>query len=286
MSARAMNGPDVSGIFIGDGGIFGIKVEASYRMHHLPKFTKGSARAWDEGDLEGCFAAYYELWENDPHLYMQSYSSGMILGPEYMGMVEPKAPPQWILWFLHVGNSEEEVELKYKNCEAVCARHGGKVASPAILEFASGFLQWAHDMNKMATLGLEPLLELIVSRRDILECFKWSREYLFKELADHGIDKSKIPYITGLLSSGPGYGMTTVIPYLDQSDPERLKAIREIWMNFLEQARRRGYGIEATQGHMSREMAKSWTPEFYHFIRTMKQRMDPNNIMNPGVFFD
>ena len=71
-----------------------------------------------------------------------------------------------------------------------------------------------------------------------------------------------------------------------REEQQRLKAIREIWMKFLEQARRRGYGIEATQGHMSREMAKSWTPEFYHFIRTMKHRMDPNNIMNPGVFFD
>ncbi len=283
--ARAMQGPDLTGLFIGDGGIFGIKVEATYRMFHLPKFEKGGARCWDEDNLDGAYQAYYELWETDPFIYMQPYASGVILGPEYIALVDPGGEPAWILFFVCVGNSQEEVELKHKTTDAVCAKHGGRVASPAVVDFISNSKKFGRDMNQMATLGNLPLLETNVSRRDILEAYKWSREYFFNSLAEKGIDKARLQFITGLLSSGTGYGMTTVIPFLDQSDPELVRAIHEIWVEFLEQARRRGYILEGTQGHEARLKAKQWTPEFHHFVLSLKQMLDPNNIMNPGIFF-
>jgi FAD/FMN-containing dehydrogenase len=56
-------------------------------------------------------------------------------------------------------------------------------------------------------------------------------------------------------------------------------------VEFFEQARRRGYIIEAAQSHESRLRAKSWTPEFNNYVLGMKKYLDPNNIMNPGVYF-
>jgi len=85
--ARGMQGPDLTGLFTGDAGIFGIKVEVTYRMFHLPKFQKGGARCWDT--VDEAFQAYNELWETDPFLYMQPYASGMILSPEFIGLVDP-----------------------------------------------------------------------------------------------------------------------------------------------------------------------------------------------------
>jgi len=281
--ARAMQGPDPTGIFIGDGGIFGIKVEATYRMFHLPKFKQAGARCWDT--LDQAYQAYYELWETDPFLYMQPYATSLILSPETIGMLTPGAEPTWVLFFQSVGNSKEEVELKTKTTDAVCAKHGGRVADPAVAAFTENFIPLVREMGKLGTMGEQPMFELIVSRRDILEALKWSREWIFNSLAEKGIDRAKLTIISVLLSAGTGYGMTSVVPMFDQNDQELSRVIHELLVEFLEQAMRRGYVIEATQGHESRLKARQWTPEFYNYVLTLKKTLDPNNIMNPGVFF-
>ena len=107
-----------------------------------------------------------ELWNVDPYLYLQPYTSGMLLGPEYIDMIDPGVEKKWILFFINIGLSEEEVELKYKIADECYTRHGGKQASPGVVNFTQTFLDFAHDMNNMATMGSVPLLELIVSRRE------------------------------------------------------------------------------------------------------------------------
>ena len=101
------------------------------------------------------------------------------------------------------------------------------------------FTAFTHEISRFATLGLLPLFELIVSRRDILEAYKWSREYLFNSLRERGIDTTRLTIAGGLLSCGTGYGMTPVDPFFDQSDRELHRAFHEILVEFLEQARPR-----------------------------------------------
>jgi FAD/FMN-containing dehydrogenase len=79
--------------------------------------------------------------------------------------------------------------------------------------------------------------------------------------------------------------MTTTVPHFDQNNRELSEAIHEMWVEFLEQAMRRGYVIESSQGHESLLKARQMTPEFYNWLLTLKKTLDPNNIMNPGVYF-
>ena len=284
--ARAMHGPDLAGMFIGDAGIFGIKVEATYRMFHLPKFKRVGARCWDT--LDQVYEAYYELGETDPFMYMQPYAAGMILSPEVLAIAFPGGEAEktgWIIYFINIGNSEEEVELKHKTTDAVCAKHGGREADPMVTAFAETFVDEVREMGKLGTLGEQPLFELIVSRRDHLEALKWTREYVFNSLRERGFDPASISIISGLLSAGTGNGMTTTIPHFDQNNRELSEAIHEMWLEFLEQAMRRGYVPEATQGYEARLKARQMTPEFYNYLLSLKKTLDPNNIMNPGLYF-
>ena len=282
--ARGMHGPDMSGIFIGDGGIFGIKVEATYRMFHLPKFEKAGARCWDT--LDEAYKVYQELWEVDPFLYMQPYACGMILSPEFANLITfGQGEPKWIVIFLSIGNTEKEVELKYETTDEICARHGGELADPAILAVTQDFAGFTRGMNMMASMGQIPLFELILPRRNMLECYRWSSDYLYKALEERGIDKSRLPIIAGLSSSGTGTGITSIVPLVDQSDEELCQAMYEIQVEYLEQAIRRGYVPDATQGYQSKLRARQWTPEFYDFVLSFKKTLDPNNIMNPGIYF-
>jgi len=283
--ARCMHGPDFTGIFIGDGGIYGIKVEATYRMFRPPKFKKTGARCWDVDDLDQAYQALYELWETDPYLYMQRMTGGMILSPEVLPMFDPTAEPKWLIFFINLGETQEEVDLKTKMTDKICAKHGGKAADSSIVAFTEKFMDAVQDLGKMATYGQFPLCELMLSRRDILEAYKWSREWLFEEFSKRGVDRNKFPIISVLLFAEPGHGMTSVTPLIDQSDKELHQKIYEIQVEYLEQAMRRGYVPEASQGHESRLKARQWTPEFYSFAMMLKKTLDPNNIMNPGVYF-
>jgi glycolate oxidase len=282
--ARAMHGPDMAGIFIGDGGIFGIKVEATYRMFRLPKFEKAGGRCWNT--LDEAFEAYHKLWDIDPYLYMQPYAAGLILSPEFVNLITfGQGEPKWVLIFLSIGNTEEEVEFKHKTTAEICARYGGDLADPAVLAVAQNFTTFTRGMSMLATMGQMPLFELILPRRDMLQSYKWTSEYLSKALEERGIDRSRLPIIAGLSSSGTGSGITSVVPLTDQSDEELCRAIYEIQVEYLEQAIRLGYVTDATQGYQAKLRARQWTPEFYDFVLNLKKTLDPNNIVNPGVYF-
>jgi len=280
---RGMHGPDLTGIFIGDGGIFGIKVEVTYRMFRLPKFIQAGGYCW--ADLDQAYAAYSELWNVEPSMYMQPFATAMILGPEIASSFIPGIEPEWTLTFTNVGQNQEEIDLKTKSTSAICEKHGGRDAGPAVAAFGAQFVNQVREMGKMGSRGQRPLFELIVSRRDQLDALKWTREFLFNSLKERGYDPTKVPLFSVLLAAGPGHGMTTSNPQVNPNDIELRTAVTEIWLDFLENGRRRGYALEATHGHESLLIAKSWTPEFYNQILNLKKTWDPNNIMNPGVFF-
>jgi len=281
--ARAPHSPDFTGMFIADGGIFGIKVEATYRMFHLPKFKKAGVRCWD--NLDDAYQAFRELSDTDPYLYLQPYARAMILGPEFSTIVNPGGNPAWVLFFVSIGNTEEEIELKTKTIETICDKHGGGFPDPAIAGYVQGFLTQQAELGKMATFGQVPFFEVLVSPRDILEAHKWSREFIFNSLSEKGIEQTRVTMLPILLPFGVGCWDTCIVPFFDQNDKVLHRALHEVFLEYMEESRRRGYIIEGSQGHESRLRAMSWEPELYHYARTLKKLLDPNNIMNPGVYF-
>ncbi len=279
--ARAMHGPDLAGMFISDGGIFGIKVEATYRMFRPPKFQKRGVQCWD--NLDDAYQALYELSEIDPYLYVQPFAKLVLVSPEIGYLFDPDAEQVWYLIWWCIGNSEEEIELKARTTKAVLARHGGR--EPVLAPIVSEFISELKNMRKFATLGQMPWFEFIDSRRDNLGNLKWTREYVFNSMRERGVDLAKLTILNGLTTAGLGCGIATTGVFYDQQDKEVEKAVHEAMAEFFEQGRRRGYVIEAGHGHESRLRAKSWTPEFYNYALTLKKTLDPNNIMNPGVYF-
>ena len=282
--ARGMHGPDFTGMFLGDGGIFGIKVETTRRMFRLPKFKKTGVRCWD--NVDEAYQALYELWEIDSYLYMQPYAKCVLFCPELISAVAPMGEPAWTIVWMCIGNSEEEIELKVKNIEAVLDKHGGIVPAPEtsvpLIDLMSN---QTRNIGRFATMGLMVPFELIVSRKDMLEAHKWSREFVINTIKKRGIDSTRYLTLGVIVPTGTGCGITSYPLMIKQNDKELHRVVHEVLVEFFEQARRRGYIIEEASGHESRLRAKSWTPEFNNYVLGLKKYLDPNNIMNPGVYF-
>ena len=118
----------------------------------------------------------------------------------------------------------------------------------------------------------------------------WSRSFgtsLYFQRSAKGIDESRYTNLGGCaLASGPGLGTTSLLPCIDTSDPELVVIVRELHEQFLVEAARRGYVIGACSGFEARVKAlHEWRPEYYNYVLNLKKMLDPNNIMNPGVFF-
>jgi len=284
--ARGFEGPDTTGLFIGDGGTFGIKTEATYRMFRLPKFKKGGARAFDT--IDQAYKAYHKLHEIDTYLYMQPWAAGMIFDPETitfatMGMTEPT----WHICWVNVGNSEEEVDFKNKQTDKICEEGGGRPGTPAANEFMDSYFRMARDMGRMATFGnyTSSCFEYGVDRRHLLEAFKWEIEFANKGIERYGIDKSKIRMTKAFLASATGYGMTSIILYFDPCDAETSQKVHALNLEAMKESMARGYIQIASMGYGGPLKAKYWSPQLYHYLLTLKRTLDPNNIMNPGIFF-
>ena len=286
--ARGMHGPDLAGMFLADGGMFGIKVEATYRMFRLPKFHKANVRCWDT--LDQAYQAFRELWEIDPYLYVQPYSEMILIGPECSEIIGAEVEPAWTLAWGTIGNSEEEVELKIKITDAICAMHGGRAAEPALATALETLFFESADMGHLAIMGQMPYFEVLVPRRDMLEAYKWAREYALDLFRGRGVlsdwsDVTRLRTVAIMLPFGNGCGVVDIIPFFDQNDRELNRIIYELMVEYFEQAKSRGYLSSGSQGHESRVRARSWTPEYYNYVLTLKKMLDPNNIMNPGVYF-
>ena len=128
-------------------------------------------------------------------------------------------------------------------------------------------------------------VEVTTSARDALEAHKWSCEWFYSALAERGVDKDNMVIMPLLFPFGSSCWDTCMVPFFDQRDKKMHGIMHELMVEYLELARRRGYIIEASQGHESRIRAQSWTPEYYQYVRNLKKMLDPNNIMNPGVYF-
>ena len=281
---RALEGPDTTGLFIGDGGIFGIKIEATYKIFRLPKFKRGACYTFES--IDDAYRALSKVMEIDTNLYLQPYASCFMTSPETINfMTMGMAPKKWTALILHIGNSEEEIELKAKTTDKLFTELGGTPGPPAVRDFFTEYVNTMRDMGKVGTMGMYSLFEFITSKRDILKCMKFSINFFEESLKRKGIDKSEVLALTVFLPCGPNFGMTSIIPFYDPSNRELGEKLFELQKELLETGASRGYWIEASQSWESLLKAKYWSPELYNYILTLKKTLDPNNIMNPGIFF-
>jgi FAD/FMN-containing dehydrogenase len=275
--AREPGSPDITGLFIGDAGIFGIKTEATYRMYRLPKIREGWACAFDTFEDAWRFCKTMALIEPQPYAMIVMIPPTATL-KALMGLKD------WLTMCIFKANREDEAEWKRAVIKEAVKDAGGRLSDdPASREWVDRAVSLkAHrEMGEFASLGVWTYLELIAPPSEVPECF-----HFVKSLHEGTLEKNNIPYHSnnGIVSVGGNQWIITSIIFLEGSDARAMGVMRELWARGLEMGTERGWFPDAHQGYGTIVIAKHWSPEVANFMRTLKRALDPNNIMNPGLW--
>ncbi|HNZ31858.1 MAG TPA: FAD-binding oxidoreductase [Smithellaceae bacterium] len=268
---REAGGPDMTGMFIGDGGAFGIKTEATFNIFPQPSIYLPGIT--DMGGDENMWKAFDELIKTAPYPYTRLLSFREGNGPWY---------------FVHVirAHSQEEADAKKKILQNICRKNGGKAATVGdqIMQIAGMFS--ARRLGQQ-TLPVGSTMtyfgEALVPKPRSLEYLKELNALLDETVGDLDIYKRVdfvVPYlrattITGiLLYFGKG---TTRDEASQKMAKTAVKRMEELFTKY-------GGWTETHQGTSFAHTASAWSPTYKSFMQAIKKTLDPNDILMPGLW--
>lgn len=316
---RFLGGPDLTGMFIGDPGILGIKTKISLQIYPMPKFWKcktylvpGDDRTGVEGegvDLLKDIRVAVDIckdWEKigNPGIHSIAYFNyvcfNFMAGAEYYEpwtrALEPgKINQNGALAMIMCANSQEELNANLKLVEDVCEKHGCKVFGDAIEEgnyaewllWKTGNWSYAHWFwgaagGPGAAFNIIDVHwdGLIKGLEDNFKCYE-------DRLVDYQDSNMPIP---GIILSPVGGGVKLVsgcptrdeIPELPNAEKVRYQLRMEDAKCVLDAG-----GMPIWTGPLySQFMVEKgyYDANYLKFLKSIKDTLDPNGILSPGKF--
>jgi len=269
-------GSNLSGMFMGAAGTFGIVTEATYRMYKLSPHKVSYGYYYDSFD--DAWGAIQEMSVVEPLPYM----TVALIPPTELTKMQGMS--RYLIPMVSKGWTEEEANLKAGICKEIQAKHGGEVATGGIVD------EWLHhvltgqryrEMGEFGTPGIWSFFEYYVSRSQVSDCHHKMKQFIYDRLQKHGIQHVSNE---GCVATGSAAWILTFIIWVEGEDPKARQVMQDLFADATEYACSNGWYPDCHQGWGTRMMAKYWPKHHYEFMKTLKGAMDPNNIMNPGVW--
>jgi glycolate oxidase len=273
---RYPGGPDLTGIFIGAGGTFGIIVEATYRIYRTTplKFPWGYVfDSFDKG-----WNCVLELSEIEPLPYYA------------IAYIPPTPLTKTLGMDKHLimggvkGNTENEMNSKWEIVEEVFAKHKAVPGEgPQIEDWKQALLTGRRhrEMGEFASLGTFTYFEYYISRSQVKECHHATTKFAYDRLKKNGVE-----FVSneGIVPSGSASWIVSTIIWIQGEDKHAQQVMQDAFADATDFAASHGWYPDCHQGWGTRMMAKYWPKHHYEFMKKMKGALDPNNIMVPGVW--
>ncbi len=260
---REAGTPDLTGMFIGDGGIFGIKTEATIAVNPFPEAYK--IGCYKMGSKEDTWKAFSKLVKTDPYPY-----SRLIVFDD-----------EWLLFYVISEGFEEIAEFKEKIVKDVCTSLGGKEEKERGYELASLFSVRDFGEDVVSKGSMIYFGENLVPRNRTLDYLDRIHSILDEELQDLEIIEKTgfiVPYLRATTITG-------ILVYFEEKMSELGDRIEEINRERIDPLLREFGGFtEANQGRGAVLSASLWSPTYRKFAKSIKETLDPNNILMPNLW--
>jgi FAD/FMN-containing dehydrogenase len=278
---RAPGSPDITGMFIGDSGIFGVKLEATLQIFPMEKFTICGGFFFET--LEDMWDSISKLMGIKP----TPYTSLVGFDPRGTSLLtQGEEGYKWSIIYSVKGYSDNEVNFNNEIIKNVCKESKGTPGSEPINLAAQGLNDGKvlRDMGNYVSLGMWIWYESLAAKSDALNHFKRCRILIDRRFHEKRLDRYRAMRFDMIFPSDHNACYVSTDILWDDNYQEANKLIMEIadeYNNFIAE---NGAFPGVHQRHTDNSMASHWSPNFYDFMKTLKNAIDPNGILNPGLW--
>lgn len=275
---REVTGPDLTDLFVGSGGAFGLITEVVYRTLPIPKHMK--AISYVTPSMEATWEIQLELSAKERVPYTNTIMFEMT---NYMvKAIADGIEGYGAIFYAVEADDETDIDSRIKEISEVCEKHGAVHGNEKMDHFAmtgtTGTLEMVRDVPSNSC----PFMtwESMFPRSKSLEFTKGLQD-AFKSVEGHRENATA----AGLYLVPMGHIFLTGITIRSGfSTPEAEEHLRKTWRVGEEYMRKVGTCSTYSQGTNSNFIAESWSPNHSKLMNSIKQVLDPNNIMCPGLW--
>jgi len=268
-------GPDLTGLFIGSLGSFGLITKVSLKTHRRMRFFDYNTFGFDT--VEKAERFLIEMRQNDINSLWVALYEGRILD-FFLDMVgEEYGVPQydWPTFTVSVAFGrirEDQLQSDMKAAQDVCERLGGHVIG--IKELPKG--EWEDRMREFVRSSyIHGWHWRILYHHQPLSNWHKSMDALWAVMDQYGI----IGHTAGF-QSDRSYNFYPQL-YYDPQDKEEEERVKEAHRDLSQRLFKTGAVPFKLTGYW--KDAIEGMDDYMTFLKLLKTTIDPNNIMNPGV---
>lgn len=275
MFFRAAFGPDLTGLFIGSYGIFGVVTEVTQELFRNQPYKREGAVVYGAARLDDANRAMIEIGLREPKLCSLGGIFGV--GPSVKGEQD------WQLIYQVTAHTKEEMDTKAETVERIIQETAAPDAwhPEAATGFAERTLHFGHDSsNGTKVLGMPTFIEFLAPRDSGLVLFRAIRELIEKEI--EGWEGRVSCWGCAMWLCGDQHYLSFFLNH-NEADPEAremaLAAARKVNRVGLEMG-----GFKLVLNKDVGDVCAEMIPDPYaRLLCTLKEELDPNNIMNPHM---
>lgn len=266
---RYCYGSDLTGLFIGSHGIFGVITEVTLKI-----YPKAEARAY--------YAYYFKTIENACKALYEIQKTRVPMEGPYIVMYT-EGPYEAALRPIVVFGTKDEVELYGKVVQEICLKEGGVPFPKDEMEQIAN--TWVGRLDRLKDIppsgADQPLMPVnycsnipTLDYPEIVKAF-------WKVIKEEQIEKYRVWPKMGGFACLKNVVASPATPY-DERDRETWMKIRELMPKIMKVLVDKGLAPHYT-GRLKGPPEVMWKLGSYMVLmRTIKKALDPNNILNPG----
>ncbi|MBS7281071.1 MAG: FAD-binding oxidoreductase [Candidatus Freyarchaeota archaeon] len=294
-------GPDLTGLFLGDNGLMGIKTKATLEIFPKPEYHVAKTFTIEEPSAENT-AKIWLAWRKRGDLGI--YDSAwipliMVLGTQLLldvPLIKPWVGLQKaVFWYTMEAETEEQLEANVKIVDRICREHGCEDMGPKISD--GNIAKWHYEEQGHWLFyhglwgGMGPgSIPLTTEHHISIKRLPYICQKLDEWEAAHREElHANGEMQTGVSSAGLFKHATAGVAsgLLAWDKPEYREKNLELWKSQIEMLLREGAMPYMTGEMFSKGLIDTgaFSETYYAFLKSVKQALDPNRIISPGKYY-